>query len=301
MKKHSLAEFLKSKSFYALLCVGALAIIAITMVSLNQSTDKNEDKKLADLNEPIASDVADRLDNSQVDTKSDPNNTTSDTAANNEPGAETFEVAQNPNGQNVYNEPVTDGSLLEFDIEDDLEAVADKEPESTGTQTAEATPASTEDTVSEQEASSEVMNADSLYFDEEEDLTWPVMGNVLMNYSDDKVIYHETLAQFKVNPAIIIDAEVGTEVLSAATGVVKSITNTDETGITVTVDIGSGYSLVYGQLKDEAKYEVGDVITKGQTIGTVAEPTMYYTVEGSNLYFQVLKDDKTLNPMLYLK
>ncbi|BCJ92515.1 hypothetical protein acsn021_00840 [Anaerocolumna cellulosilytica] len=300
MKKHSLAEFFKSKSFYALLCVGALAIIAITMVGLNQSSDKNEGKNLVDLNEPIASDVADNSDNSQIDTKTDPNNTTSDTAANNEPGAGTAEVAQNPNGQNVYNEPVTDGSLLEFDIVDEQEAVAANEPEKT-TQTAKNTPESTEETASVPEDSQEVMSPDSLYFDDEEDLTWPVMGNILMNYSDDKVVYHETLAQFKVNPAILIDAEVGTEVLSAATGVVKSITTTDETGLTVTVDIGSGYSLVYGQLMDDIKFEVGDMINEGQTIGTVAEPTMYYTVEGSNLFFQVLKDDTTLNPMLYLE
>ena len=42
MKKHSLAEFIKSKSFYALLCVGALAILAVAMVGLNQPSDKSE-------------------------------------------------------------------------------------------------------------------------------------------------------------------------------------------------------------------------------------------------------------------
>jgi murein DD-endopeptidase MepM/ murein hydrolase activator NlpD len=116
----------------------------------------------------------------------------------------------------------------------------------------------------------------------------------------DRVIYFETLEQFKTNPAIIIDAEVGTEVLSAARGKITSITNEDETGITVTASIGNGYSLVYGQLED-VTVEVGDIIEEGKAIGKVAKPTKYYSVEGSNLYFQVLKDEETMNPMALLR
>jgi len=33
----------------------------------------------------------------------------------------------------------------------------------------------------------------------------------------------------------------------------------------------------------------------------VGEPTKYYTLEGSNLYFQLLKDDDPVNPMDFLE
>lgn len=316
MKKHSLAEFFKSKSFYALLCVGALAIIAITMVSLNQPSDKDKGNNLVDLNEPIASDVAKDEESNQIKDEPAINNPPSSTAANNE-GTSQTEVAfqPNPDTPSDITEPVTDGSLLEYEVEDDPESVAANPTDTQDSTTSDSTTKQTadaavnndaadaaEETASSEPAndSEEVMTPDSLYFDAEDGLLWPVTGNILMDYSVDRVVYYETLEQFRVNPAVIIDAEIGTKVLSAAKGVITSITTEDETGLTVTASIGNGYSLVYGQL-DKVEVKVGDMIKAGQKLGIVAKPTMYYTVEGSNLYFQVLKDDETVNPMLYLR
>ena len=38
--------------------------------------------------------------------------------------------------------------------------------------------------------------------------------------------------------------------IAGTTGIVKSIDNMAETGTTVNIDIGNGYELLYGQLKD---------------------------------------------------
>jgi murein DD-endopeptidase MepM/ murein hydrolase activator NlpD len=326
MKKHNLAEFFKSKSFYALLCVGALAILAIAMVGLNQASENNKSNNLVDLNEPI-SDVAYGEDssNQEIETEPDTNNTTSSTAANNEVGTSQTEVAQgNPDHLVDTDQAVTDGSLLEFDIYDDPQNVAKSDelkqegtPTEKGlatdtatTQTAEAgetvvlpekttEPKQTASTVKPEEAQA-VMKPETLNFELEDGLLWPVTGNILMNYSADRVIYYETLEQFKCNPAVIIEAEVGTEVLSSAKGIITDITQEDETGLTITASIGSGYSIVYGQLKD-VKAEVGDSIDEGEVLGTVADPSKYYAIEGSNLYFQVLKEEDTMNPMLLLR
>ncbi|MGB8455444.1 MAG: peptidoglycan DD-metalloendopeptidase family protein [Anaerocolumna sp.] len=317
MKKHSLAEFFKSKSFYALLCVGALAIVAITMVALNQTSDKDKGNNLVDLNEPIVSDVADGEKSNQIKDEPSVNNPTSSTAANNDKGTSQTEVAiqPDPNTTSDTTEPVTDGSLLEFDTEDDPESVAANptdaqegtKSDSSTKQTANAATNKDAANTAEKTASSgtanvseEVMTPDTLYFDAEDGLLWPVTGNILMDYSVDRVVYYETLEQFRVNPAVIIDAEIGTKVVSAAKGVITSITKEDETGTTVTASLGNGYSAVYGQL-DNIKVKVGDMVEEGQKLGIVSRPTKYYTVEGSNLYFQVLKDDETVNPMLYLR
>lgn len=140
----------------------------------------------------------------------------------------------------------------------------------------------------------------SLKFNEEKGLAWPVKGNVLMKYSMDRGVYFATLGQYKCNPAIIIDAKVGDTVKSAAKGKVTKVANDDETGLTVTMDIGSGYKLVYGQLQ-KLTVKKGDIVNEGQKIGTVAQPTKYYVVEGGNLYFKVLDNDETVNPMLLLR
>ena len=65
---------------------------------------------------------------------------------------------------------------------------------------------------------------------------------------------------------------------------------------TLTMELGNGYEAIYGQLAD-LTVEEGDTIEAGTLIGYVGEPTKYYTLEGSNLYFQLLKDDDPVNPM----
>lgn len=130
-------------------------------------------------------------------------------------------------------------------------------------------------------------------------LAWPIDGNVIMNYSMDHTVYFSTLDQYKYNPAIMISGEVGAEVCSAASGIVKSVDVTAQTGTTITVDLGNGYDAVYGQLYDVVVKE-GNYVAKGAMIGYLNEPTKYYSVEGCNLYFQLLKDGEPVNPMEYL-
>jgi murein DD-endopeptidase MepM/ murein hydrolase activator NlpD len=300
-KQHSLAEFLKSKSFYALLCVGALAIIAITMVGLNQSSNNNSKNNTVDLNEPIISDVAENEDIPDVGEVADDNNTNPLNTANIESGNPN-EVAGS-NEDDVTN-PLAEGNAVDIYENDALVASGEEHP----INTEPVKEAENTSEVKDNEATStqsnepvkEVMKPETLYFDDTAGLLWPIVGDVIRNYSVDAVKYDPTLEQFRTNPAIAIKANVGDSVLSSAKGIVTSITNEDETGLTVTVSIGSGYSLVYGQLQD-LTIEIGDTILEGDILGSIANPSKYYVVDGSNLYFQVLKDEVEINPMLLLR
>lgn len=144
-----------------------------------------------------------------------------------------------------------------------------------------------------------VTSQPTLKFAANDVLMWPVEGNVVLSYSMDKPVYFSTLDQYKYNPAMIISGEVGAEVLAAAEGKVTSIETNAQTGTTLTMDIGSGFEIVYGQLKDVCVAE-GYRVSEGDVIGYVNEPTKYYSVEGPNLYFQLLKDGEPVNPLEYL-
>ena len=139
-----------------------------------------------------------------------------------------------------------------------------------------------------------------LHFDAAADLSWPLQGNVILNYNMDQTVYFATLDQYKYNPAVILQAAVNTPVNAVASGEVVSIETSEETGLTMTVDMGDGYSARYGQLKEVPKNQ-GDYVDSGEILGYVSEPTKYYSVEGSNLYFQLLKDNQPVNPMEYLE
>ena len=123
---------------------------------------------------------------------------------------------------------------------------------------------------------------------------------MILNYSMDQTIYFSTLEQYKYNPAVIIAGKVNDPVNAAATGKITDISTNEETGVTVTMELGDGYSAVYGQLK-EVLYKEGATVEAGNAIGYIAEPTKYYSVEGSNLYFELQKDGEPVNPMQYME
>ncbi|MDD6326731.1 MAG: M23 family metallopeptidase [Lachnospiraceae bacterium] len=135
---------------------------------------------------------------------------------------------------------------------------------------------------------------------DEEQLLWPAAGTLLMDYSMDGSVYFATLNQYKYNPALVLGSEVGNQVLAAAKGIVESIYIDEETGTTLVLNIGNGYRLTYGQLKELAVSQ-GDIVESGAVLGYVSEPTKYYTKEGSNLYFEMTKDETPVDPILYLE
>ena len=124
-----------------------------------------------------------------------------------------------------------------------------------------------------------------LVFSEEDVLSWPVDGNVLIPFNMEQTVYFATLDQYKYNPAVIIAGDVGEEVWAATDGKVTSIKEDAQTGTTVTVDLGDGFEAIYGQL-GELHVKEGDRVEEGVLIGYLGEPTKYYSVEGCNLYFQ---------------
>ena len=140
----------------------------------------------------------------------------------------------------------------------------------------------------------------NINFNESSQLLWPVDGTVIMSYSMDKTVYFSTLDQYKYNPAMIISGAEGDQVISAAPGIVKSIDVTAQTGTTVNVDLGNGYELFYGQLK-EVPVKVGDYVEAKTILGYVSQPTKYYSVEGCNVYFEMRKDGQPVNPVEYME
>ena len=136
---------------------------------------------------------------------------------------------------------------------------------------------------------------EALHFRPEDGIVWPIEGAVLLDYSMESTIFFPTLQQYQYNPAMVISGKVNQKVYFIAKGKITDISTNEETGCTVTQDLGDGYAAVYGQLK-ELNFDVGDMVESGQVVGYVGEPTKYYSVEGSNIYFQILKDGKPLDP-----
>lgn len=142
--------------------------------------------------------------------------------------------------------------------------------------------------------------AEVLHFSADTGLLWPMEGNVILNYSMDSTVYFATLDQYKYNPAVLISGNVNDKVVAVAKGKISSIETDEVIGCTVTVDMGDGYQAKYGQLK-EVNFEVGDYVEAGHVLGYLSEPTKYFSVEGSNLYFELQKDGVPQDPILFFE
>lgn len=156
------------------------------------------------------------------------------------------------------------------------------------------------DDISAGEAETSGADTSGVWFSEDSVLTWPASGAVIMGYSMDQTVFFQTLEQYKYNPAMVISGEVGETINASATGIVTNIEETAQTGTTVSLDMGNGYTAVYGQLTD-VPLAVGDYVNAGEMIGSLNEPTKYYSIEGPNLYFQVLKDGTPIDPMNFME
>lgn len=147
----------------------------------------------------------------------------------------------------------------------------------------------------QESAASNTVVARTLQFSEENGLIRPLTGEVLIPFSENLGSYFYTLNQYKWSPAIVISAMEGTAVAACAEGKVVDIFRNEEIGQAVTMELGDGYQVTYGQLKD-VNVAVGDYVEPGEVIAAVAAPTIYYVVEGSNLYLELTKNGDAINP-----
>lgn len=166
------------------------------------------------------------------------------------------------------------------------EVVEQTQPESNGQQA--------------QQVDGNQVQALNLAFTNESKMQWPVQGNILRDFSMDKTIYHATLEQFKVSPEVIIQGAVDTSVIAPVDAQVLAVGANEEIGTYVTLNLGNEYQVVLGQLKN-VTVEQGQYVTAGTVIGAINTPTKYYSVEGPNLYFQLLHGQTPVDPMEFIQ
>ena len=274
--KKNLFNFFRNKGFYLAIGICALAIVAVAGVISLQSD--RQDEQLAENAAGFEDVPEDETDGADA-------------------------VADNRTADNDYDLDYTEGynadevqeildELQEADAAGDDSAVAANSGEVSGQNddTKENTGDDAQDETQDTDAERTFAG-----FDETQKMSWPVQGDILLDYSMDTTVYYQTLDQYKCNPGVLIATDINTPVNAAFEGTVTSITNDAALGNVVVIDMGNGYQASYGQLKD-ITVNVGDTVSKGQAIASIAQPTKYFGEEGSHLYFALTKDGAPTDP-----
>ncbi len=125
----------------------------------------------------------------------------------------------------------------------------------------------------------------------------PVIGDVTQEYAMDRLVYSKTLEDWRTHSGIDIAAPISTVVKAVADGVVTEIKKDPGFGITVVIDHQNGYKTVYSNLADTNTVVPNQRVKQGEPIGSVGDTAAFEAAEATHLHFEVLKDNKHINPM----
>jgi len=128
----------------------------------------------------------------------------------------------------------------------------------------------------------------------------PVSGEVITGYSEDKLVYSQTLEDWETHSGIDIASSRGTAVKAAADGVVSEVKDDPRLGVIVIIDHQNGLKTVYANLASDDMVFPNQKIKQGDVIGAVGATANFESAEQTHLHFEVWKNDVPVNPATYL-
>ena len=129
----------------------------------------------------------------------------------------------------------------------------------------------------------------------------PVEGEIQKEYAKDKLVYSETLKEWVTHTGIDIKADKTTVVKSAEEGTVTAIKNDPRYGTTVIIEHSNGYETRYANLLTAEFVNIGEKVTKGQTIGTVGDTGSFEILDEAHLHFELLQNGEYQDPTSIIK
>ncbi len=117
---------------------------------------------------------------------------------------------------------------------------------------------------------------------------------ILKAYSSGAPVYSETMKDWRIHTGTDWKAESGEAVMACANGMVKSVYSDSMLGNVVWAEHGD-YDFYYCGLGENFLVKEGDVITKGQQLGTITAVPME-SAEEPHLHVEVKRSGVTMDP-----
>ena len=113
-------------------------------------------------------------------------------------------------------------------------------------------------------------------------------------------VYDMTMSDWRTHYGLDSESSLGTQVLAAADGTVTEVYADDLYGTTVVISHGGGIESVYSNLAELPTVEVGQSVSKGDTIGSVGTTALCEAGEVYHLHFAMRADGQSVDPGEYL-
>ena len=126
----------------------------------------------------------------------------------------------------------------------------------------------------------------------------PVSGQIIRAFSDDVLVFNQTLNMWMTHNGIDISGQEGSDVVAALAGTVSHVSEDAGKGVIVMIDHTNSRQTMYVGLS-EASVKVGDKVNAKQVIGKLGTPG-FEAAEGTHLHFEYLVNGKYEDPADWL-
>ncbi len=126
----------------------------------------------------------------------------------------------------------------------------------------------------------------------------PVNGEIMKSHSLDKLVFSETMGDYRVHSGVDIAAQLGDKVLAYSDGIIASVENDYFYGMTVAISHADGVVSYYKNL-DATLAEnitVGAEILAGAEIGTVGNTARIENADEPHLHFELTVNGVPVDP-----
>jgi len=137
-------------------------------------------------------------------------------------------------------------------------------------------------------------------YNETVEMAAPVIGSIGTDYTEDSLIYSETLDEWTSHCGVDIMAPEGTQVMAALSGTVQEVYEDPLWGIVVILSHGENLQTKYAGLSEDGLIGEGITVNKGDVIGRIGKPSPVEMLMESHLHFEVIEDGISINPNRYL-
>lgn len=122
---------------------------------------------------------------------------------------------------------------------------------------------------------------------------------VISEFSGDKLVYSETMKDWRVHKGTDYSAEKGTEIKAIGAGVVTDFFNDTLYGNGIKIDLSDGFTAIYYGVKSNDSIAVGSTVNIGDLIG-ISEGVPCEADKKAHIHLEIQKNGNYVNPQNYL-
>ncbi|MBQ1270567.1 MAG: M23 family metallopeptidase [Clostridia bacterium] len=127
--------------------------------------------------------------------------------------------------------------------------------------------------------------------------TFPVSGEVIRGFSDDRLLFDDTMGDWRTHCGVDLSCAEGDRVFAIADGSVTEVFDDPLMGTVIVLSHEDGLESRYCGLTPTTPISAGDSVVMGQEIGFAGNTNKSESAMACHLHFEVLQNGEYIDPM----